>query len=121
MQIVQLSFIDYLLWGQCCVYCFMGLSSPDLQKQSYEVGMCFCRWGNQDGTNWIQYEKTEWNLAHLVLRANLASISDESSLVHGPKSNKLGEISFLQILPLHVHGNGKQIDWWLPGIGRKEE
>lgn len=58
MQVIQLSFIDYLLWGQCCVYCFMGLSSLDLQKQSYEVGIFFCRWGNQDGTNWIQYEKT---------------------------------------------------------------
>ena len=50
-------------------------------------------------------KRLEWNLAHLVLRANSVSISDESSLVHGPKSNKLGEISFLQILPLHLHGN----------------
>ena len=66
-------------------------------------------------------KRLEWSLAHLVLRANSASISDESSLVHGPKSKKLGEISFLKILPLHVHGSGKQIHRWLPGVGRKEE
>lgn len=62
--------------------------------------MFFCRWGNQDGTNWVQYEKTGVeSLAHLVLRANSASVSDESSLVHGPKSKKLGEISFLENPP----------------------